>query len=380
MTKGTPNKSSAKQSPYFRHKRRQICENSPYFPNAPSSPFGAMQSLGSLWHCLGASIIASNSGTLVEPNIPTVHQIRNTLRHFEACPVFQKRYGKSSSSFDSNNDSRCLTDRTQHLEISVRHLCTYRCYYRAYAPARAWWALREKVQSQTCLPIQSLLQGWSCLLMMPSTNKVVFVDPSHRVVWNEQDVLHQILGPQRRIQRRVERYPVLPQRIWFDSTTDERPTKRSKSSCPRRIVCTDSPFGLLEELFVENPFQLLLSTILLNRTTRIQVDPVLYELLQHWPTPESLFQAELDSLIQVVRPLGMGYRRAMGLLQFARDYLTQDNSKYQDVMELYYCGPYAQDAYRLFIQKNASIKPLDHALRAYARYQRGVLADQEKKA
>jgi hypothetical protein len=214
---------------------------------------------------------------------------------------------------------------------------------------------------------------------MPSTNKVAFVDPSHRVIWKEQDVLHQILGPQR-IQRRVERNPALPQRILFDSTTDERPTKRPKSSCPRRIVYTDSPFGFLEELFVENPFQLLLSTILLNRTTRIQVDPVLYEFLQHWPTPESLFQAELDSLIQVVRPLGMGYRRAMGLRHFARDYLTQNNTKYQDVMELYYCGPYAQDAYRLFVQKNASIEPLDHALRAYARYQRGVLANQEKKA
>ncbi len=322
-----------------------------------------MQSLGSLWQCLGASIINSGMTTHIDPNSSMKDRMRNTLRQFESCPVFQKRY---KGDCDNN-------DRTRHLEKSVRHLCAHRCYYRAYAPARAWWSWHDKVQAATSLPVQSLLQGWSCILL-PERNQVAFVDPSHRVIKKEQDALQQILGAQR-IQRRVERTLALTKRVLFDDS-NERPTKRPKSSCPRRIVDTDSPFGLLEELFVENPFQLLLSTILLNRTTRIQVDPVLYELLQHWSTPESLLEADFDALHQVVRPLGMGSRRAKGLLQFARDYVTQK----KDVMELYYCGPYAQDAYRLFIQRNASIEPLDPALCAYARYQRGVLANEPKKA
>ena len=47
-----------------------------------------------------------------------------------------------------------------------------------------------------------------------------------------------------------------------------------------------SPFGLLEELFLDDPWKLLVSTICLNVTTRQQVDKVIHIYLQRWPDDE----------------------------------------------------------------------------------------------
>jgi endonuclease III len=118
-----------------------------------------------------------------------------------------------------------------------------------------------------------------------------------------------------------------------------------------------SPLGLLEELFVTKPWQLLLCTIFLNRTQRKQVDCILDPFLHRWPTPESLMimaqpvdetdgtitndhnddyngntvnnpknndrEAVLEtSIAELISPMGMTNRRARGILRFCKDYLS----------------------------------------------------------
>jgi adenine-specific DNA glycosylase len=142
-----------------------------------------------------------------------------------------------------------------------------------------------------------------------------------------------------------------------------------------------SPFGLLEELFVDNPWLLLLSTILLNRTSRVQVDVVLHEFLVKWPSPESVAAADWEEISRVIRPLGIRNRRAKGLIRFSRDYLTKlqggnvATMTREDIMSLHHCGEYAYDAYRIFIQRNVSTLCADHALQDYVEYQRGALLE-----
>jgi hypothetical protein len=143
------------------------------------------------------------------------------------------------------------------------------------------------------------------------------------------------------------------------------------------VTMTNSPLGLLEELFTDQPWRLLICTIFLNRTHRRQVDATLYRFFQRWPTPESLICCRRDDdldddapsvitndggggdggggrddgtvivaedegpngttrrrkqdlercIAEIVAPMGMTNRRARGILRFCGDYLSLLASK-----------------------------------------------------
>lgn len=169
-----------------------------------------------------------------------------------------------------------------------------------------------------------------------------------------------------------------------------------------------SPLGLLEELFCENPWQLLLSAILLNRTRRIQVDAAFHSFLSKWPTPAALLamhkrDPDLLELTTMIACLGIKHRRAHGIIRFTREYLSLIEQKTlqqkrsistgqpsgstettswkkasfgldrQDILSLYYCGEYCADAYEIFIRKNwATVSPTDHALRGFVEWKRSL--------
>ena len=161
----------------------------------------------------------------------------------------------------------------------------------------------------------------------------------------------------------------------------------------------ESPLGLLEELFGDNPLHLLLSTIILNRTQRVQVDGIFHLFLQRWPTAEAIIAAPLEEIQALIAPLGIGCRRASGIVRFARDYLDLLASKSDlvacttgsnrlkstlesppavafhltsdDIQSLFHCGTYAADAYQIFIRRDWTICPSDNALRAYVEWKRG---------
>ena len=158
--------------------------------------------------------------------------------------------------------------------------------------------------------------------------------------------------------------------------------------------CVASPLGLLEELFANYPWRLLLSTILLNRTRRIQVDVIMFRFLQKWPTPEAVIEADVDEMSKCIAPLGIKYRRAKGIVTFSTEYLNlvdksrnerqqeatnnvenqkEDPATFQwtrgDITSLFHCGDYAADAYEIFIKRNwTNIHPRDHALLAYVEW------------
>lgn len=149
-----------------------------------------------------------------------------------------------------------------------------------------------------------------------------------------------------------------------------------------------SPFGLLEELFRDDPWRLLLSTIMLNRTTRCQVDVVLYKFLQKWPYATSAANADETEMADVILPMGLRFRRAQGIIRFSREWLELLGRKAttlnkesscaafsltkEEVIGLYNCGDYAYDAYRIFIQGNVNAVTTDHALQIYVDYHRGL--------
>ena len=163
------------------------------------------------------------------------------------------------------------------------------------------------------------------------------------------------------------------------------------------LPCPDdkawSPFGLLEELFADNPWRLLLSTILLNRTSRRQVDSVLHRFLERWPTAQDAADANITDILEVVTPLGIKYRRSAGIIRFSNEYNELLKSKRshhfdsyvdgngldpalalddRDVLNLHGCGRYALSAYRIFIVNDLDCSLHDHALHYYVDYRRSM--------
>lgn len=153
-----------------------------------------------------------------------------------------------------------------------------------------------------------------------------------------------------------------------------------------------------------------MSTILLNRTRRNQVDGVMAQFLEWWPAPQAVIamaanDPALATLTNLIAPLGIKNRRARGIVRFCQDYLQLVAQKQQqdaamasdevscssettdartirdsdtvecqftrqEILNLYHCGEYCADAYEIFVQRKwKNIYPKDHALRAYVEWQ-----------
>lgn len=169
---------------------------------------------------------------------------------------------------------------------------------------------------------------------------------------------------------------------------------------------TETPLGLLEELFCQQPWQLLVSAILLNRTSRIQVDAPFFEFLRRWPNPTSAAKADPEEMALVIQPLGLRNKRAKGIIRFSKEYLCLLETKQQkenenrnedcespakeatstsmarqsiiasnlsreDILGLFYCGEYVWAAYQLFIRRDLRTDHPDTFIGFYVEYQRG---------
>ena len=199
-----------------------------------------------------------------------------------------------------------------------------------------------------------------------------------------------------------------------------------QDECSCRIQL--SPLGLLEELYCDDdPWQLLIATIFLNRTRRIQVDRVLYEFFTRWPSARSIVDVTTtlhaedgsnmstqsfvsniadgveEEIKDVIAQLGLGSRRANGIVKFSADYLrlvchkrqekrqrrdqcedSEGREEFtfsnQEVKELYQCGDYAADAYQIFVRRQwRTAQPTDIALKAYVEWKLGACWCRPKK-
>ena len=127
-----------------------------------------------------------------------------------------------------------------------------------------------------------------------------------------------------------------------------------------------SPHGLLQESLWPDEWKILVSCLLLNLTTRKQVDKVVYKLFNKYPCPASMVNAAEDELYNIVKSLGLANKRVKTLKRFSREYITKD---WVTPKELYGCGKYADDAWRIFCRGDwRDVEPKDHALNDYFNY------------
>tara|TARA_Y100000004_G_scaffold97851_1_gene109569 strand:+ start:1582 stop:2013 length:432 start_codon:yes stop_codon:yes gene_type:complete len=113
---------------------------------------------------------------------------------------------------------------------------------------------------------------------------------------------------------------------------------------------------LLQEIYRDNPWQMLVCCILLNLTHRRQVDTVREELFSKWPTPEKMMHANETELAELLKPLGFYNKRARTLIKMSKQWVTNDPT-WIHVGDLPGIGEYAMDSWEIFQMENIPKNP-----------------------
>lgn len=119
---------------------------------------------------------------------------------------------------------------------------------------------------------------------------------------------------------------------------------------------------ILQEVMAEQDptgWRVLVGCMLLNLTTRRQVDRVRGELFERWPDADAMADADKRELRTVLRPLGLHNRRSASLLKMSVHFAGAASVWYGGTQEgpmpeswlwgFPGIGPYAVDSYRIFV-------------------------------
>ncbi len=120
---------------------------------------------------------------------------------------------------------------------------------------------------------------------------------------------------------------------------------------------------LLQEIYQDDGWKMLVCCMLVNLTNRIQVDTVRDKLFSKYPTPQDMMRAKHKDLVDIIKPLGLYNTRAERLIKMSEGYVKG----FKSVDELYGIGQYAKDSWEIFQNKNNNIKPTDEVLQEYLR-------------
>jgi len=248
-----------------------------------------------------------------------------------------------------------------------RHLCEHLCYFREYEPARHLQTLRKRAALH---PLRPSVEGWTARLAL-----------AHRPpFWAV--VIHDAAGAVRGAPR--EAWQSLADEALAAPLAPPRPTASASPSpaAPRQTDGgtgiadrpTTSPFGLIEELLADEPWQLLVTCFLLNKTGRESVDRVLATFFRRWPVAADLVGADVDEIGRLLEPLGLHRKRSRMLVRFSREYLDAvaevgSPLPVARLRRLHGVGRYACDAYRIFVRGEVgAVRPTDVYLGWFAEY------------
>ena len=103
---------------------------------------------------------------------------------------------------------------------------------------------------------------------------------------------------------------------------------------------------------------------------RLQADPVLFALFEHWPTPTAMAEADQNALERLLAPIGLGAKRSAGLITISREWLRMmvgQRITPAEVRGLKGIGPYAESAFAIFCCGATEIvpEPADRVLKVY---------------
>lgn len=113
------------------------------------------------------------------------------------------------------------------------------------------------------------------------------------------------------------------------------------------------------------PWRVALCAMLLRRTKRTAAEPVLRRILEQWPTPELLAQANSRDLEALLQPLGLQRTRARQMITFSDAFAF--SVAWKELYELNGVGPYVADSVGLACFGCTDLDCNDEVLMEYAR-------------
>jgi methyl-CpG-binding domain protein 4 len=133
------------------------------------------------------------------------------------------------------------------------------------------------------------------------------------------------------------------------------------------MIKTESPYLLLQEIYNEHPWRVLICCIMLNCTSRKQVDQIREEFFKHYPTPHDAINSDSDEMSNLISLLGFKNKRTTAIKRFSSDWLTLN---WNEPKELYGIGKYAQDSWDIFYKGDLMVEPTDGVLGKYLTWAR----------
>lgn len=128
------------------------------------------------------------------------------------------------------------------------------------------------------------------------------------------------------------------------------------------MIVTESPYGLLQEIYNEHPWRMLVCCIMLNCTNRKQVDHVRFDFFNKYPDPVSAVFADTLEMSEIIEHLGFKTKRTSTIVRFSEEFL---NNSWKEPIELYGIGKYGQDSWEIFQKANLDVEPTDGVLNKY---------------
>ena len=111
-----------------------------------------------------------------------------------------------------------------------------------------------------------------------------------------------------------------------------------------------------------------MACMMLNCTTRKQVEKVLPLFFIRWPTPSCFLTADRQEVSNLITPLGFMNRRTQRLFEMSYAYV---NTNWKHALELPGIGEYASRAWEIFFQnKLGEHPPKDGALVKYCHWRK----------
>lgn len=127
-----------------------------------------------------------------------------------------------------------------------------------------------------------------------------------------------------------------------------------------------SPFSLIQEHVWPNEWLILVVCIMLNQTSRKQVEKILPTFIKKWSEPRQFLDAKIDDVKDVIKSLGFVNRRADLLFKMSHQYVINNWSHASSLPGI---GDYGSRAWEIFcLGLFGDIPPKDHALTKYWQY------------
>ncbi|KAL1304945.1 hypothetical protein AAFC00_003856 [Neodothiora populina] len=115
-------------------------------------------------------------------------------------------------------------------------------------------------------------------------------------------------------------------------------------------------FGIIQERLCGNPFQMLCAVLFLNKTNGRVARDTIMQVLEKWPTPEALSQADPKELLGMIEKLGLQNERTKKLIKLAEIFVDDPPRKARRHRTLHY--PQPEDGKRIKDGKKTSPKQI----------------------